>query len=204
MNVGFEELNTEDVAKMLGVSRCTVTAWCRQGSISYQDLSESGSKRPRFRITEAEVTRIKKLRKKYGRRGWLKYSREGLDDVPLYSNGYEPEIEYYESEEVGEINDDNIAAFENGEMNDDNTSSYISEEVERVPDVRDNLPEEDMSKENILEEDIPTREEFDPEKMMDNLYKIQSLKERLNNLEAERAQILGEIRLIREEFLKVI
>ncbi len=70
MNVGYEDFNTTDVAQLLGVSHQTVTYWCRQGYIKYQDVSSPGSDRPRYKFDEDEVNRVAKLIDKYGKKEW--------------------------------------------------------------------------------------------------------------------------------------
>lgn len=78
MNVKYEDFNTVDVAKILGVARCTLTWWVREGHIKAQDVAEPGSKLPRYLFTDAEVTRVQNLIKKYGRENWKNHSSEGL------------------------------------------------------------------------------------------------------------------------------
>ena len=70
MNVGYADLNTSDVATMLGVQRCTVSLWCRQGRIKYQNVSD-GTSRPRYLFTDDEVNRVSKLIDKYGKKNWV-------------------------------------------------------------------------------------------------------------------------------------
>lgn len=70
MNVGYADLNTSDVATMLGVQRCTVSLWCRQGRIKYQNVSD-GTNRPRYLFTDDEVNRVSKLIDKYGKKNWV-------------------------------------------------------------------------------------------------------------------------------------
>lgn len=82
-NVGFEDISAADVATMLGVQRCTVTYWCRNGYIKFQDVSEAGSKRPRYMFTYDEVERVSKLIEKYGLKAWCHHANEGLDVVPV-------------------------------------------------------------------------------------------------------------------------
>lgn len=71
MNVGYENYNTSDVAQLLGVQKCTVSLWCRQRLIRYQDVSSPGSSRPRYLFDEDEVNRVSKLIDKYGKKNWI-------------------------------------------------------------------------------------------------------------------------------------
>ena len=78
MNVKYDSFNTTDVAEILGVDKTTVSLWCQNGVIRYQDVSEPGSQRPRYLFTNEEVDRIKGLRAKYGRRTWVNYAKAEL------------------------------------------------------------------------------------------------------------------------------
>lgn len=158
MNVGFEDYNTEDVAKMFGLSRCTVQSWCRKGFIHSQDVSEAASNKPRYLIPETEVTRIKKLVKKYGKRKWMLYSKQELStDIVLPVKIEEQNMETCETIE-GEI----------------------------------------------IDHELPKVQEFNPDKIMNTLLYIRDLKERLQDLEAEKNQILGEISLMKREINDLI
>ena len=189
MNVDFKSLNTQDVAKMFGVSRSTVQGWCRAGKMCAQDVSESGSKMPRFLITEAEVARCKKLQKKYGKRAWVKHALEGRDETVLPIPAYrcEPVVKIPETipEEVVEEVKEAITPF-------------TAVEPTTEPVVKPAAPiTEDYS-------DLPTRSDFDAERVLDTILKIQDLKERLSNIEAERNQIINELKSMKEEILAVI
>ena len=75
MNVGYENLSAPDVATILGVSRCTVTSWCREGYIKYINVG-NGSERPRYMFEEDEVERVRKLIEKYGTKSWISHTKE--------------------------------------------------------------------------------------------------------------------------------
>ena len=78
MNVGYNELNTADVATMLGVQKCTVVYWCQHGHIKYQDVSSPGSKSARYLFDVEEINRVQKLREKYGK-AWVDHNNEGFE-----------------------------------------------------------------------------------------------------------------------------
>ena len=75
MNVGYENLSAPDVATILGVSRCTVTGWCRQGYIKFINVG-NGTERPRYMFDEDEVERVRKLIDKYGVKSWILHTKE--------------------------------------------------------------------------------------------------------------------------------
>jgi DNA-binding transcriptional MerR regulator len=86
MNVAFNEISTSDAAKILGVQKCTIALWCRQGKIRFQDVSNSGSSRPRYLFTDDEIDRVLKLIEKYGKRDWLFHN--DIDDDKKTGNEY--------------------------------------------------------------------------------------------------------------------
>ena len=72
MNVGYDNLNTADVATILGVTNSTVAKWCRDGHIKYTDVG-SGGIRPRYMFDEDEVERVRKEMEKHGKKTWMFY-----------------------------------------------------------------------------------------------------------------------------------
>lgn len=80
MNVRFDQYNTGDVAQLLGVTHQTVSYWCKNGFIRYQDVSEPSSGRPRYMFSEDEVNRVSKLIDRYGKRKWVNYN-DIVDEV---------------------------------------------------------------------------------------------------------------------------
>lgn len=188
MNVGYKDINTSDAARMLNVTPNCVSGWCKNGYICAQDLSEKGSTRPRYRISDAEITRVKKLIKKYGIKTWRKHYMEGHDEpiIPIPNYRCEPfeEVENYTEEEEQTVE---VASIE------------TVEEVKAIePTVEDVLQAEDDY------DNLPTRTDFDAEKALDAILKIQDLKERLSNLNAERNQIINELKIMKEEYLPAI
>lgn len=80
MNVGYADLNTSDVATMLGVQKCTVSLWCRQGRIRFQNVSD-GTSRPRYLFTDDEVERVRKLIDMYGK-NWILHNHIDEEQKP--------------------------------------------------------------------------------------------------------------------------
>ncbi len=156
MNVKFEDLNCEDVGKMLKLDKSTISAWCRKGYINFQDVSEPGSKRPRYLIPQWEFDRVSKLIRKYGKRNWILYNADSKDDA---------------------------------------AAKYWIEQNVLLPQPEETFVEpvvEESPKEEV-------KSGFDPDKAMKTLLDIQDIKERLEDLEAERNQLLGELKLMKEE-----
>lgn len=89
MNAKYDELNTSDVATMLGVQKCTVAYWCQKGYIKFQDISNPGSNRPRYLFDVEEVNRVAKLKEKYGK-SWVNHNDrvEVAPEEPKTTKGY--------------------------------------------------------------------------------------------------------------------
>lgn len=87
MNVPFNKISAADAARMLGVDRCTVQGWCRNGIINFTNVSD-GTAVPRYMIEEDEVNYISELLKKFGstRSAMLRYRknwRDGRKPIPV-------------------------------------------------------------------------------------------------------------------------
>lgn len=87
MNVAFDKISAADAARMLGVDRCTVQGWCRNGIINFTNVGD-GTTVPRYMIEEDEVRYISELIKKFGstRSAMLRYRknwRDGRKPVPV-------------------------------------------------------------------------------------------------------------------------
>lgn len=82
MNVSYENINTADAATMLGVSKTTVTYWCRHKLIKYVDMS-GGTGKARYMFDADELDRVNKLIEKYGARAWTNHANEGLNDTVI-------------------------------------------------------------------------------------------------------------------------
>lgn len=78
MNVSYENINTADAATMLGVSKTTVTYWCRHNLIRFVDMS-GGTGKARYMFDADELDRVNKLIEKYGSRAWTNHAYEGLE-----------------------------------------------------------------------------------------------------------------------------
>lgn len=152
MNVRFDEINTEDAAKLLGVHKTSVTVWCQKGWIKFQNVG-NGKMRPRYLFTDDEIQRVMDLMKKYGKKHWHEHANEGLKAEA-------------DSRKVPE--DGIIRAYVKG-------GSKVSEPVVEM-----------KSDDSILL----------------TISKIKELKERRENLEAELAQVNGEIELLKEEVMR--
>ena len=176
MNVSYEYMNVEDAARILKRDKSTITAWCRKGIISYQDVSEPGSKRPRYLIPDWEINRIKKLMAKYGVKKWLFYNEQSKKEM---------EIKFRDDEEEG---------IKNG------TICPCEFEVNQVPldlSVPVKIKEE--------EEELPTRRQrIDPDDILKTIMYIQDINDRLEDLEAEKNQLINEREACKKEVMEAM
>ena len=229
MNVDYKHLNLSDVAKMLKVDRATLRSWCLKGYIDYIDVSEPKSNNKRYQFSEDEVSRVKKLMKKYGKKAWVNHCDEGRNEM-LYPRAdeddmeieycpmipdpviSEPEPEVEKEEKVVPVKKPsriqlNVNITENEEKiiaeacADRNISkgefikSLINGVVEPKP-----VPVQTPAP---LQAPTPTSA-FDADKALNQILRMQDIKERLDNLDAERNQLNNEYAMLRQEILEVI
>ena len=177
MNVSYECMNAEDAARILKRDKSTITAWCRKGIISYQDVSEPGSKKPRYLIPDWEINRVKKLIAKYGTKKWLFYNEQSKEET---------EAKYRADEEEG---------IKNG------TICPCEFEVNQVPldlSTPVKVKEEDT-------ENLPTRRKrIDPDDILKTIMYIQDINDRLEDLEAEKNQLINEREACKKEVMEAM
>ena len=185
MNVDYKEMNCADVGKALKLDKSTVAAWCRKGYINFVDVSESESKRPRYLIPQWEYDRVRKLINKFGKRNWMLYNeKDKIRAAKEHATPIEEKVVQGESEFMF-IDKPEFAPIEND----------ISKLIKSAEDMTF-----DMNK--IQEEE--KNKKFDPDKTMNTILYIQEIKERLNDLEAEKNQLLAELEQCRKEVIDVI
>ena len=147
MNVTYDNFNTNDVAKIIGVAPQTITAWVRSGYINATNISD-GTEKARYMFTDDEVTRVQGLIKQHGTRKWMLYAKQEKQEKQVQA-------------------------------------ATVIVPIAELPETKE-------------------QKKFDADKIMDKILKVQDLKEQLENLEAERNQVLQEIELIKKEIMEVM
>lgn len=190
MNVSYKELNTVDVAKALKMDKTTVAAWCRKGYINYQDVSEPGSSKPRYQIPQWEFDRIQKLIRKFGKRQWMLYNAK---DKERAAQEHMTKVEGNPDDQAKQM----LNAIADGE-----TGCMFIDKPELEPIPLKTASDMTFDMEKIAEE--KEKAKFNPDKVMNTILYIQEIKERLNDLEAEKAQLENELEQCRKEVNDVI
>ena len=131
MNVAFDKISAADAARMLGVDRCTVQGWCRNGIINFTHVGD-GTTVPRYMIEEDEIHYISELIKKFGstRSAMLRYRknwRDGRKTVPVK----EPAVVF----QPIEVSKDETSSVDKIA----NTILYIQQVKERIEDCKAEL-----------------------------------------------------------------
>lgn len=154
MNVAYNEISCADAAKMIGVDKSTVSAWCRKQVINCVNLS-NGNKNGRYMIPEKEVEYLRKLKKDYGsmRQAMMHYQKDW------------------------EENWDNVKEPENTMI-----KSVVT---------------------NITVENVKPKK-FDVDSIATTISYIQDIKERLNDIEAEKNQLNAELEDLRKEVMEYL
>lgn len=75
MNVAYNQINSADAARIIGVDYTTVVGWCRDGKINSVNISE-GALRGRYMISEDEVDYLKTLKQKFGKQFIRRYRKD--------------------------------------------------------------------------------------------------------------------------------
>ena len=176
MNVSYKDINTKDAATMLKLHPSTVSGWCQRGVINFMDVSEKGSTVPRYRIPQDEINYIRGLIKKYGtlKKAMLFYKKDHWKDNMEQANKKQ-----WEEPDIVEIKN----PFEKGMK-----PEFIEVEDEKPA-------EEELTKK-------PTK--FDIDKVTKTILYIQDIKERLEDLEAERNQLINELNECKKEVMEVL
>lgn len=182
MNVSYKELNTVDVAKALKMDKTTIGAWCRKGYINFIDVSEPGSSKPRYQIPQWEFDRIQKLIRKFGKRKWMLYNAK---DKERAAQEHMTKVE-----KVEENPDDQAKQMLNAIAEGKTDYMFIDKpELEPIP---------------LKTAEEKEKPKFDADKIMNTILYIQEIKERLNDLEAEKNQLMAELEQCRKEVIDVI
>lgn len=193
MNVSYKELNTVDVAKALKLDKTTVAAWCRKGYINFIDVSEPGSSKPRYQIPQWEFDRVQKLIRKFGKRQWMLYNAKDKERAAQ---------EHMTKVEKVEENPDDQAKQMLNAIADGETGYMFIDKPELEPIPLKTASDMTFDMEKIAEEKEKTK--FNPDKIMNTILYIQEIKERLNDLETEKNQLLAELEQCRKEVIDVI
>ncbi len=225
MNVDYKHLNLSDVAKMLKVYRNTLRSWCLKGFIDYVDVSEPGSNYKRYQFSEDEVNRVKKLMKKYGKKRWVNHCDEGRNEmfyprVDEEDMGIEydpmipdPVISEPEPEPEPEVEEEEVPVKKPSRIQ---LNVNITEDEEKI--IAEACADRNMNKGEFIKSlingvvepkpalvQVPAPSPaFDADKALNQILRMQDIKERLDNLEAERNQLNNEYAMLRQEILEVI
>lgn len=198
MNVKYTDINCQDAAKSIGVSTATIQGWCRNNLINFVDIGD-GNKKPRYMISEQEVNYLHSLVKSHGVR----------KAMPFYNknkNAFEGESVMEEESVVVEtpVEEPKKVQFNCDIPVED--KQVIDQECEKLGLTRANYIHMLLNKKDVpvvqTEEDIPTRKPFDKEEAMATLSYIQDIKERLEDIEAEKNQLLNELESMKKELIE--
>ena len=179
MNVGYKDINCEDAAKIIGVDKTTVRGWCKNNLINYTDISNKGSKKGRYQISESEAHHIAQLVREHGPRKAMMYYEKDWEMVLK-----EPKINESETKLI----DASIL----------NTSGRLEDCLPGIGTVETS----EKISEDAFKKAATTK--FNPDKILNTISYIQDIKERLEDLEAERNQLLNELAELKQEVMSVI
>lgn len=187
MNVAFDKLSTGDAAKMIGIDKTTIAAWCRNGLINFTNVSD-GTGKARYMLAEDEVMHLKALFKKYGKRKAMLYYKKDWNDKKVNT-----------AEEAMFIDKPELAHVDAKGCNIVNTAGMLQQYFPGIPSVDTATPLE-------VENNQPTviKKKFDIDEITTTISYIQDIKERLEDIEAEKNQLLKEKEDLVKEILEFL
>lgn len=196
MNVKYTDINCQDAAKSIGVSTATIQGWCRGKLINFVDIGD-GNKKHRYMISEQEVNYLRSLVKSHGKGKALLFYDKNFN----VKGESEMEICDIPVMEVEEVTPKKRLQF---------NVDITPEDKEIVDKTCD---ETGISRANYIhnlinntsaEEDVPTRKIFKKDEIVTTISYIQDIKERLEDIEAERNQLLNELADLKKEVIGML
>lgn len=202
MNVKYTDINCQDAGKSIGVSTATIQGWCRNNLINFIDIGD-GNKKPRYMISEDEVNYLKGLVKSHGKKKALLYYDKTRTMNVEVSDMYPPETKEEIMNEIVEEEQETKKVQFNVNLSVED-KQLVDAEARKLGISRGEFIHSLLNKkeEPTPYQDIPTRKPFDKEEAMVTLSYIQDIKERLNDIEAERNQLLNELELMKKELIE--
>lgn len=179
MNVAYDQINCNDAAKRIGVDYSTVVRWCRLGIINCVNIGE-GNTQGRYLLEEDEVDYLQDLVKKFGTRKAMLWYRKDKDTRQPKPKEVPVEIPAPQKD----ISDASIL----------NTNNRLHQVLPNVlpPEHEIKFVEPKSERETLID------------KVTRNIMYIQDIKERLEDLEAERQQLLSELKECQDEVMSYI
>lgn len=193
MNAPYNEFSAGDVARMLKVDKSTVASWCRDGKIINKNISQ-GPHNARYLIPESEAEYLRKLCKQYGKRGIMKHYERIGQDLLLPVDKTSVDISKLPIEKPY-------------------SKANIGVKEELVDNISFNCDPNEHSKEVTTYNVFPDDEQadnltpckgFDVDTIALQIARIQEIKERINDIAAERNQLIHELEDLRGEVKKYI
>lgn len=181
MNVAYDQINSSDAAKRIGVTISCIQRWCRDNLINYINVSD-GTDKARYLLEEDEVDYIQDLVKKFGVRKAMLWYRK--DKNTRYPKPKQEKIPVEIPAPQKDIPDASIL----------NTNNRLQQVMPNVapPKTEVAFTEPKSERENIIN------------KVTRNIMYIQDIKDRLEDIEAERQQLLSELKECQEEVMSYI
>lgn len=204
MNVKYTDINCQDAAKSIGVSTATIQGWCRNNLINFVDIGD-GNKKPRYMISEQEVNYLKSLIKHHGKKKAMLYYDKHQNAIPTAN---EVEGEWIKMEGEPLVIETPVVEAKRVQFNCDISAEdkqIIDSECEKRGMTRTNYIHMLLNKSAVsdeIEDNIPTRKPFDKDELVATISYIQDIKERLEDIEAEKNQLLNELELTKKELIE--
>lgn len=176
MNVAYDQISCADAARMTGIEYTFLTKLCKERRINCTNIS-GGDKKGRYVLGEDEVNYIKTLKQKFGRNYMQKYRKD-------WARGKQP-AQTIETPVVQE-----------SEAAKNNPAPVINEPKPVIATIESMVT--GVSKEE------PVNKRVDIDEIAIKIGYIQDIKDKLENLEAQKNQLLSELEDLRKEVMEYL
>lgn len=151
MNVAYNQINSADAARIIGVDYTTVVGWCRDNKINSTNIGE-GVSRGRYMISEDEVDYLKTLRQKFGRQFMRKYRKD-------WQRGKQPAETYTKEESQVTFKDFQYIDTDSVITNTSTDIDDIANKIRTIQRIKTRLEELDNERQKLSEQLEELRDE---------------------------------------------
>lgn len=204
MNVAYDQINSSDAAKRIGVSIACIQRWCRDNIINYINVSD-GTDKARYLLEEDEVSYLQDLVKKFGTRKamlWYRKDKRSRQPKPRTTDSIKEHMKVFDA--IGEMSsksEEKPIDISDASML--NTNNRLQQVMPNVEPPKTEVKFVEPKTEVKFVEPKSERETL-INKVTLNIMYIQDIKERLEDIEAERQQLLAELKECQDEVMSYI
>ena len=175
MNVGYDQISCADAARMTGIEYSFLTKLCKSGRVNCTNVSDGDSK-GRYVFNENEVAYLKTLKQKFGRNYMQKYRKD-------WAKGKQPakKTDVVEAKPV--------------------ETPVV---VENKPAETPVIVETKTAVVTIKQKEELTKKRVDIDEIAIKIGYIQDIKDKLDDLDVQKNQLMAELENLRKEVMEYL